>query len=155
MTWLNWSLKLHFGLRTIPHLILTHNTQDFCSLNAYFICVIIHAQMWCVYSIACRSNPNKSLSILYVFLKSFYAFVFWVFVQIAFFIFFIKNSFRGIVARSSQLNSSHENGLRQNMKTQNSNRNFRDCLTTISQVKSSCEKLCALEAFFASNFTRN
>ena len=28
MTWLNWSLKLHSSLRTILHLILTHNTQD-------------------------------------------------------------------------------------------------------------------------------
>ena len=37
MAWLNWSLKLHFGLTTIPHLILTHNTQDFDSINAYLI----------------------------------------------------------------------------------------------------------------------
>ena len=27
MTWLNWSLKFHSSLRTIPHLIHTHNTQ--------------------------------------------------------------------------------------------------------------------------------
>ena len=67
MTWLNWSLKLHSGLWTIPHLILTHNTQDFCSTNAYFICVIVHDQMWCVYLIACQSNPKRFLSILYVF----------------------------------------------------------------------------------------
>ena len=51
MTWLNWSLKLHSKLRTIPHLIHTHNTQDFCSMNAYFIYVIVHVQMWCVYLI--------------------------------------------------------------------------------------------------------
>ena len=93
MTWLNWSLKLHSELRTISHLIHTHNTQDFCSMNAYFICVIVHVQMWYVYSIACRSNPKIFLSILFVFESVFYAFVFWVFVQIAFFIFFIKNSF--------------------------------------------------------------
>ena len=60
-------MKLHSGLRTIPHLILTHSTQDFCSTNAYFICVIVHDQMWCVCSIACRSNPKRFLSILYVF----------------------------------------------------------------------------------------
>ena len=48
MTWLNWSLNLYSRLRTISHLILTHNTQDFCSTNAYFICVIVQVQMWCV-----------------------------------------------------------------------------------------------------------
>ena len=67
MTWLNRSLKLYSELGTISHLILTHNTQDSCSMNAYFISVIIHDQMWCVYLIACRSNPKRFLSILYVF----------------------------------------------------------------------------------------
>ena len=67
MTWLNWSLKLHSGLITIPHLIHTHNTQDFCSISAYFICVIVHVQMWYIYSVACRSNLKRFLSILYVF----------------------------------------------------------------------------------------
>ena len=67
MTWLNWSSKLHSRLRTIPHLILTHNTQVFCSMNAYFICVIVRVQMWCSCSIACQSNQKIFLSILYVF----------------------------------------------------------------------------------------
>ena len=155
MTWLNWSLKFHPGLRTIPRLILKHNTQDFCSMNAYFFCVIVHVQMWCVYSIACRLNPKKNLSILYVFKSVFTLLCFEFLVQIAFFMFFIKNSFRGIFVRSSWLSSSSENGLRQNMKTQNSDRNFRDCLATISRVKSSREKFCASEAFFASNFARS
>ena len=44
------------------------------------------------------------------FWKCFYAFMIWVFVQIAFFMFFIKNSFRGIFARSSRVSFSHENG---------------------------------------------
>ena len=48
MTWLNWSLKLHSRLRTIPHLVHTHNTQVWCSMNIYFICMIVHVQMWCV-----------------------------------------------------------------------------------------------------------
>ena len=47
--------------------VLTHNTQDSCSTNAYFICMIVHDQMWWVYSIACQSNPKIFLSILYVF----------------------------------------------------------------------------------------
>ena len=71
MTWLNWSLKLHSGLRTIPHLILIHNIQDFDSINAYLICVIVHVQMWFVCSITCRSNPKRFLSILYVFESDF------------------------------------------------------------------------------------
>ena len=48
MTWLNWSLKLHSRLRTFPHLIHTHSTQVLCSMNVYFICVVVHVQMWCV-----------------------------------------------------------------------------------------------------------
>ena len=152
MTWLNWLLKLHFRLRTIPHLIHTHNTQDFCSMNAYFICVIVHVQMWCIYSITRRSSPKRFLSILYVFESVFYAFVFWVFVHIAFFMFFIKNSFRGIFARSSRVSSSHENGLGKEWKHQISDRNFRDCLVTVSRVKTTRENFCALEAFFMSNF---
>ena len=36
-------------------------------LMFFFICVIVHDQMWCVCSIACRSNPKRFLSILYVF----------------------------------------------------------------------------------------
>ena len=67
---------------------------------------------------------------------------------------FIKKFFKGIFARNSRLSSSHENGLGQNMKTQNSDRNFRDYLATVSRVKSSREKFCALEAFFTSNFAR-
>ena len=104
----------------------------------------------------CLSTKPKNIFEYFIcFLKCFYAFIFWVFVQIAFFMFFIKNSFRGIFVRSSWLSSSSENGLRQNMKTQNSDRNFRDYLATISRVKSSCEKFCASEAFFASNFARS
>ena len=33
-----------------------------------------------------------------------------------------------------------------------SNRDFRDCLATILQLKASCEKLCASDVFLASNF---
>ena len=50
------------------------------------------------------------------FWKYFYAFVFWVFVQITFFMFFIKNFFRGIFTRSSRLSSSRENELRKNIE---------------------------------------
>ena len=124
-------------------------------MNAYFICVIIHVQMWCVYSIACRSNPKRFLSIFYVFESVFTLSCFEFLFKLHFFMFFIKNFFKGIFAKSSQLNSFHENGLRQNMKTQNSDKNFCNCHATVSREKSSREKFCALEAFFASNFARN
>ena len=32
MSWSNWSLKFYSRLWTFPHLILTHNTQDFVQL---------------------------------------------------------------------------------------------------------------------------
>ena len=54
-----------------------------CSNNAYLICVIIHVQMWCVCSIACRSNP-KRFEYFICFWKWFYTFVLLVFVQNAF-----------------------------------------------------------------------
>ena len=41
MTWLNWSLKFHIRLWTSSYLIHTYNT---------LICVIVHVQMWCVYT---------------------------------------------------------------------------------------------------------
>ena len=41
------------------------------SNNAYFICVIVHVQMWCVCSSACRSSPKIFLSVLYVFEREF------------------------------------------------------------------------------------
>ena len=44
---------------------------SFSSINAYFICVIVHAQIWCVCLITCWSNPKIFLSILYVFESNF------------------------------------------------------------------------------------
>ena len=37
------------------------------SIYTYLIWVIVYVQMWCVCLIACRSNPKRFLSILYVF----------------------------------------------------------------------------------------
>ena len=42
-----------------------------CSDNAYLICVIVHVQMWCVCSITCWLNPQRFLSVLYVFESDF------------------------------------------------------------------------------------
>ena len=55
-------------------------------------------------------KPKNIFEYFICFWKCFYAFVFWVFVQIAFFMFFIKNSFRGIFARSLQVSFSLKNG---------------------------------------------
>ena len=150
MTWLNWSLKLHSGLRTISHLIHTQHTRLLFNECLFHLCFNVMCILNCL-----LIKPKNIFEYFICFRMCFYAFVFWVFVQNAFFMFFIKNSFRGIFARSSWLNSSCENGLRQNMKIQNSDRNFHDCLTTVSRVKSSREKFCALEAFFMSNFARS
>ena len=151
MTWLNWSLKFHSGLRTIPHLILTHNTQDFSSINAYFICVIVHDQMWCVCSIACRSNPKRFLSILYVFESVF---------MLSCFKFLFKMHFCVVLQKLLQRhfceNLATKHFLRKEVKAKTGNhkisyRNFHDCLATISQLKASRERFCASEVFFASN----
>ena len=103
MTWLNWSLKLHSGLRTIPHLILTHNTQEFNSINAYLICVIVHVQMWRVCSITCWSNPKIFLSALYVFESDFILSCFYFFVQNAFLYFSSKTSLEAISREARDL----------------------------------------------------
>ena len=66
LDWIDhWSFTLVYGLFHIWYSHTTHKTFD--SMNVYFICVIVHVQMWCVYSIACRSNPIWFLSILYIF----------------------------------------------------------------------------------------
>ena len=107
MTWLNRLLKLNSGLRTIPHLVLTHNTQDFDSINAYLICVIVHVQMWCVCSITCWSNPKRFLS-FYMFLKVILYFRIFSFCSKCIFVFFTKNWFRGSFAKSFRLREETE-----------------------------------------------
>ena len=129
MTWLNWSLKLHYGLRIIPHLVLTHNTQDFDSINVYLICVIVHVQMWCVCSITCWSNPKIFLSVLYVFESDFILSCF-SFCLKYIFVFFFKNWFRGSFTRSSRLRASREASLREIKFFQF----HTESLTTISRV---------------------
>ena len=108
-----------------------------------------------VYTQLLIDQTQKYFWVFYMFLKVFLCFRVLSFCSNCIFHVFHQNSFRGIFARSLQLSSSRENGLRKNMKTQNSDRNFRDYLAIASQVMSSCEKFCASEAFFASNFARS
>ena len=98
-------------------------------MNAYFICVILHVQMWCVYSIACQSNP-KRFWVFYMFLKVFFCFcVFRVCVQNVYFLFLSKNSFWGIFESKLWVSSSRENKDGKNKKHCNSYREFHDYLT--------------------------
>ena len=90
MTWLNWSLKLHSGLRTIPHLILTHNTQDFNSINA-----LSHLRDCTCSNVMCMLKyllikPKKIFECFICFWKWFYTFMILVFVQNAFLCFSSK-----------------------------------------------------------------
>ena len=68
MTWLNWSLKLHFGLRTIPHLILTHNTQVFVQLMllSFVWLYMIECDM---YAQLLANQTQKDFWVFYMFLK--------------------------------------------------------------------------------------
>ena len=148
MTWLNWSLKLYSELRTISHLILTHNTQDFCSTNAYFICVIVNDQMWCVYSIACRSNPKIFLSILYVFESVF---------MFSCIKFLLKMHFCVVLQKLLQRHFREKLATklfqRKEVKAKTWKHKIQiETFATISRLMASHEKFCASDAFFASNF---
>ena len=68
MSWLNWSLKLHFGLWTIPHLILTHNTQDFVQLMLISF-VWLYMFKCDVYARLLVDQTQKDFWVFYMFLK--------------------------------------------------------------------------------------
>ena len=108
----------------------TEHTRLLFNECLFHLCDCTYSNVMCILN-CLLIKPKNIFEFFICFLKWFYAFVFWVFVQIAFFMFFIKDSFRGILARSSRLSSSRENGLRQNMKTQNSDGNFHNCLATL------------------------
>ena len=108
-----------------------------------------------MYILSCLSIKSKNIFEYFICFWSVFMLSCFEFCSNCIFMIFIKNSFKGIFARSSRLSSSCKNGLRQNMKSQNSDRNFCYCLATISQVKFSSEKFCASEAFFTSNFARS
>ena len=64
-------IKVSLWSKDYSTLNTPHNTQDFDSMNAYLICVIVHVQMWCVCSNTCWSNPKSFLSVLFVFESDF------------------------------------------------------------------------------------
>ena len=129
MTWLNWSLKLHFGLRTIPHLILTHNTQD-------FVQIMIISFVWLymfkcdVYAQVLVDQTQKDFWVFCIFLKVILYFLAFSFCSKWIFVFFFKNWFRVYFVRSSRLRASREMCLREIKKS-----HFHvESLTTASQV---------------------
>ena len=117
MTWLNWSLKFHSGLWTIPHLILTHNTQDFVQIMLISF-VWLYMFKCDVYAQIFADQTQKEFWVFYIFLKVILYFCDFSFCSKCIFVFFFKNWFRGLFARSSRLRASHEMCLREIKKSQ-------------------------------------
>ena len=112
MTWLNWSLKLHSGLWTISHLILTHNIRDFVqimSISFVWLCLF----KCDVYAQILADQTQKDLWVFYMFFKVILYFHVSSFCSKCMFVFFIKTWFRGCFARSSRLRASREMCLRE------------------------------------------
>ena len=131
MTWLNWSLKFHSGLKTISHLILTHNTQDFVQLMliSFVWLYMIKCDM---YAHVLADQTQKDFWVFYMFLKVILYFRAFSFCSkcIFFFLCFSSNWFRGCFARSSCLRASREMCLREIKKS-----HFHtECLPTASQL---------------------
>ena len=116
MTWLNWSLKLHFGLRTIPHLILTQTLET--SIQLMLISFVWLYMFKCdVYAQVLVDQTQKYFWVFYMFLKVILYFRAFSFCSKCIFVFFFKNWFRGCFARSLWLRASCEMCLREIKKS--------------------------------------
>ena len=135
MTWLHWSLKLYFGLRIIPHLILTHNTQV---LVQFMLISFVWLYMFkCnVYAQLLTDQTQKYFWIFYMFLKVILYFHALSFCSKCIFVLIFKNLFRGLFVRSSRLSTSRERRLRQKLENTNFIQRLsqlsRDCFATRS-----------------------
>ena len=119
---------------------------SFSSINTYFICVIVRDQMWCVCSIACQSNPKIFLSILYVFESVFMLLCFKFLFKMHFCVVLQK-----IVQRHFCEKLATKHFPRKSLRQKLENTKFQtETFATISWLKASHEKLCALDMFFAS-----
>ena len=112
MTWLNWSLKFHSGLWIIPHLILTHNTQDFVQIMLISF-VWLYMFKCDVYAHVLADQTQKYFWVFYLFLKVILYFGVFSFCSKCNFVFFFKNWFRGHFMRTSWLRASCEMCLRE------------------------------------------
>ena len=132
MTWLNWSLKLHFGLRTIPHLILTQTLET--SIQLMLISFVWLYMFKCdVYAQVLVDQTQKDFWVFCIFLKVILYFLAFSFCSKWIFVFFFKNWFRRLLARISRLKASCEMCLREikrsHFRTENlatASRVFRD-----------------------------
>ena len=129
MTWLNRSLKLHSGLRTIPHLILTQTHET--SIQLMLISFVWLYMFKCdVYAQVLADQTQKYFWVFYMFLKLILYFRDFSFFSKCIFVFFFKNWFRGLFTRSSPLIASREMCLREISKS-----HFHtESLTTTSRV---------------------
>ena len=129
MTWLNWSLKLYSGLWTIPHLILTHNTQDFVQIMLISF-VLLYMFKCDVYAQILADQTQKDFWVFYMFLKVILYFRTFSFCSKCIFVFFFKNWFIGLFVRRLRLRASREMCLREIKKS-----HFHtESLTTASRV---------------------
>ena len=102
MSWLNWSLKLHSGLWTILHLILTHNTQDFVQLTLISF-VWLYMFKCDVYAQFLVDQTQKDFWVFYIFWKRFYTFMSLVFYQNAFLCFSPKTGSEAVLREARDL----------------------------------------------------
>ena len=141
MTWLNWLLKLHSGLRTISHLILTNNTQVLVQL-------MLISFMW-LYMIKCDvyaqllvDQTQKDFLVFYMFLKVFLCFHSLSFCSKCIFILFFKKLVqRHFCKKLATKHLSRKEFKAKIGKHKISNRDFCNCLMTISRLRASREKL--------------
>ena len=77
MTWLNWSLKLHVRLRTISHLIPTHDTHVYVKRMPYSF-VWLYLIKCDVHTQAYVDQTQKDFWVFYLFLESV---LFWKFLE--------------------------------------------------------------------------
>ena len=135
MTWLNWAFKLHSGLRTIPHLILTHNTQDFVQrmlisfvwlyLFKCDVCMLNH--MWI--------KPKRFLFFLFAFGSDLYHSCFSKFFKLFLCEKHVFWVFSWLISCLSSVTSERV----QFASFSALDREFRDCFAAVSRVRLTCE----------------
>ena len=117
-------------------------------MNVYSICVIVHVQMWCAYSISWWSNTKIFLSVLYVFENVFMFLCVQSFSKLSIF-FWLKNSFRSIFMSMN---------LPMKMRKQFSvfSEIYIENFAIASRVEATLRNLSrCFRGHFTSNFTRN
>ena len=149
MTWLNWSLKFHSGLKTIAHLTLTHNTTSlWFNVCLSHLCDCTCSNVMCMLKYL-MIKLKKIFECFICFWKWFYTFMLLVFFFSKYIVvFFFKNMFKGCFARSSRLKASSEKCLREINFFDNSHKNFCDCLATRLRLTASREMLFGLNWIF-------